>query len=92
VEFALAQTPLLDIRPSYISIFFNMQGSELTHKTKQFIENLLATGEQWLISDLEKIFQEAKDEEDFLEEFQLYLTRLDVKVKTLKDEFSKIFP
>lgn len=68
-----------------------MHGTDLSPKTKHFIENLLATGEQWLIADLEKIFQEADDEKDFLEEFQLYLTRLDVKIKTLKDEFSKIF-
>lgn len=69
-----------------------MQGPQLSTDTKGFIERLITTGEKWLISDLEKIYQESKDENDFLQEFQLYLTRLDVKIKTLKDEFSKIFP
>ncbi|OGQ33898.1 MAG: hypothetical protein A3F16_04685 [Deltaproteobacteria bacterium RIFCSPHIGHO2_12_FULL_43_9] len=69
-----------------------MQGPQLSTETKEFIERLIASGEKWLISDLEKIYQESKDEEDFLQEFQLYLTRLDIKIKTLRDEFSKIFP
>lgn len=69
-----------------------MQGPELSTESKQFIERLISTGEQWLITDLERIFQESKDEADFLQEFQLYLTRLDLKIKTLRDEFSKIFP
>lgn len=69
-----------------------MQGPQLSDEAKGFIEKLIATGEKWLISDLEKIYQESKDEDDFLQEFQLYLTRLDVKIKTLRDEFSKIFP
>ena len=67
-----------------------MEGKELSKTTKEFIERILASGEKWLIEDLERMFKEAVDEPDFLQEFQLYLTRLDVKIKTLRDEFAKI--
>lgn len=68
-----------------------MDGSQLSNTTKEFIERILASGEKWLIEDLERMFKEAVDEPDFLQEFRFYLTRLDVKIKTLRDEFAKIY-
>ena len=55
-----------------------------------FVAQLVSAGEKWLVEEIEKMFKEAEDEEDLLEELDLYLARLDMKLKKLKEEFEKL--
>lgn len=63
---------------------------QVSETTKQFLEKLLETGEKWLAEEIKKIYNSSTDEEDFLEETNLYLTRLEIKIKTLKEECEKL--
>ena len=67
-----------------------MEKEGLSDKTKLFLAQLVSGGEKWLVEEIEKMFKEASDEEDLLEELDLYLARLDMKLKKLKEEFEKI--
>ena len=67
-----------------------MDKEGLSDKTKMFLAQLVASGEKWLVEEIEKMFKEAEDEEDLLEELDLYLARLDMKLKKLKEEFEKL--
>ncbi len=67
-----------------------MEKEGLSDKTKLFLAQLVSSGEKWLVEEIEKMFKEASDEEDLLEELDLYLARLDMKLKKLKEEFEKL--
>ena len=67
-----------------------MDKEGLSDKTKMFLAQLVSAGEKWLVEEIEKMFKEAEDEEDLLEELDLYLARLDMKLKKLKEEFEKL--
>ena len=67
-----------------------MEKEGLSDKTKLFLAQLVSGSEKWLVEEVEKMFKEASDEEDLLEELDLYLARLDIKLKKLKEEFEKL--
>lgn len=62
----------------------------ISEETKFFLQKLLETGEKWLAEEVKKIYDASADEKDFLEETSLYLTRLEIKIKTLKEESEKL--
>jgi len=66
-----------------------MEKEGLSDKTKTLLANIVSSGEKWLIEEVERMFKEASDEEDLLEELDLYLTRLDMKIKSFKEELEK---
>lgn len=63
-----------------------MDTKKFSEKTKNFLQDILGTGEKWLAEEIKKIFDRSSDEKDFLEEVNLYLTRLELKIKSLKKE------
>ncbi len=67
-----------------------MEAKNLSEQAKTFLQHLLSTGEKWLAEEVKKICDSSTDETDFLEEVSLYLTRLELKVKALKEEAEKI--
>ncbi|MBI2608158.1 MAG: hypothetical protein HYW47_00995 [Deltaproteobacteria bacterium] len=66
-----------------------MEKEGLSDKAKTLLAHIVSSGEKWLIEEVERMFKEASDEEDMLEELDLYLTRLDMKIKTFKEELEK---
>lgn len=67
-----------------------MARQNISEETKLFLQKLLETGEKWLAEEVKKIYDASTDEKDFLEETSLYLTRLEIKIKTLKEECEKL--
>ncbi|HBQ21921.1 MAG: hypothetical protein A2Z91_01010 [Deltaproteobacteria bacterium GWA2_38_16] len=57
---------------------------------KAFLQHVLASGEKWLAEEVKKIYDQSSDQTDFLEEVSLYLTRLELKLKALKEECEKL--
>lgn len=66
-----------------------MEKDRLSEKAKALLATILSGSDKWLIEDVEKIYKEASDEEDFLEELDLYVARLEMKLKRIKQEFEK---
>jgi len=64
-----------------------MKKEAVSDHLKSFLGRMLSHADKWLVEDIEKIFKEASDEEDFLEELDLYIARLEMKSKTLRKEF-----
>lgn len=62
----------------------------ISQETKLFLQKLLGTGEKWLAEEIKKIYDSSSDEKDFLEDVLLYLTRIDMKVKGIKEECEKL--
>jgi len=67
-----------------------MDAKNLSEQGKTFLQHILSTGEKWLAEEVKKMCDASSDEADFLEELTLYLTRLELKVKALKEESEKI--
>ena len=68
-----------------------MEREGFSEQTIVFLRRLAATGETWLVEEVHQMAKQAADEEDFIEELNLYIARLEMKVKTLKEEFEKNF-
>ena len=66
-----------------------MEKEGLSDKARALLAHFVSNGEKWLIEEVERMFKEASDEEDLLEELDLYLTRLDMKIKAFKEELEK---
>ena len=69
-----------------------MEHHQISEKTKTFLQLILGTGEKWILEEVNKIFNDSTDEEDFIEEMNLYLARLELKIKNIKEQFGKIYP
>ena len=67
-----------------------MDPNKFSDEAKTFLQHVLGTGEKWLAEEIKKMYESATDEKDFLEETVLYLTRLDIKIKTLKKVCEKL--
>ena len=67
-----------------------MDAKNLSEQGKTFLQHILSTVEKWLAEEVKKMCDASSDEEDFLEEVVLYLTRIELKVKALKEESEKI--
>ena len=67
-----------------------MDAKQFSEQTKTFLQNIFNTGEKWLAEEIKKIYERSSDENDFLEETNLYLTRMELKVKALKEECEKL--
>ena len=63
-----------------------MDSKGFSPEAKSFLQHLLESGEPWLIESIKKIYDKSSDEKDFLEEVGLYLTRLELKTRKLKQE------
>ena len=67
-----------------------MDASQASNTTKSFLEKVAQAGETWLAEEIKKIFENASDEKDFLEEVTLYLTRIEMKTRDLKQYAEKL--
>lgn len=67
-----------------------MDLKNISDNTKKFLQQVLGSGEKWLAEEIKKISEGSCDEKDFLEEVSLYLTRLEIKIRTLKEETEKL--
>ncbi len=67
-----------------------MDAKNCSENAKAFLQDVLSTGEKWLAEEIKKMCENASDEEDFLEEASLYLTRLEIKIRTLKETSEKL--
>lgn len=67
-----------------------MGAENFSEETKDLLKQVLNAGEKWLAEEIKKIYDASSDEKDFLEEVNLYLTRLELKIKALKEECEKL--
>ncbi len=67
-----------------------MDPKHFSDQTKNFLQNIANTGEKWLAEEVKKIYEQSTDENDFLEELNLYLMRMELKVKALKEACEKL--
>lgn len=67
-----------------------MEAKDFSEQTKAFLQHILSTGEKWLAEKIKQIYDDSSDERDFLEEVNLYLTRTELKIKSLKEECEKL--
>lgn len=67
-----------------------MDLKDVSENTKHFLQQVLGSGEKWLAEEIKKISETSTDEEDFLEEVVLYLTRIELKIRTLKEQGEKL--
>lgn len=67
-----------------------MDSKSFSEEAKAFLQHVLESGEPWLIENIKKIYEKSSDEKDFLEEVSLYLTRLELKARGLKEECEKL--
>lgn len=73
---------------AFYIVFMDLK--DLSQHSKQFLKNVLGSGEKWLAEEIKKISENSSDEKDFLEEVVLYLTRIEIKIRTLKEEGEKL--
>jgi hypothetical protein len=62
-----------------------MDKSDVSDKTRGFLQILIEHGDQEIINAVDHIFKEAEDEEAFIEDVDFYLTRLSMRVKELRE-------
>ena len=67
-----------------------MDASQISETTESFLKKVAEAGEIWLAEEIKKIFESASDEKDFLEEATLYLTRIEMKTRDLKQLSEKL--
>ena len=67
-----------------------MDPKHFSDQTKTFLQSIANTGEKWLAEEVKKIYEQSSDENDFLEEVNLYLMRMELKVKALKEACEKL--
>jgi hypothetical protein len=67
-----------------------MDTSHMSDQTKEFLQSVISSGEKWLGEEVKALFESSENEKDFLDDTTLYLTRIEIKVRQLKEQSEKI--